>query len=283
MLLLSATDLPKSMTISLRHNVVSHRAANQLSHASQTLSHTMARVSSGNRLQRVGDDSAGSAVGINLSTRVTSGSQAIRNANDGISLLSISSAALDETSNILSRMREITVQAASETLADTERTYIVTEYKNLSKEMQRIGDSAKFNDLNVGDGSTYEVQVGVDGSKFDRIDLTSADINDIHTHVSALNLSSGAMAQLSIRRIDIAQDAANKQQATLGAKHNRLLNAINNQQSSVLSHQASASRINDADMAQETSQMTALQVKHSAGVAALGQARGMSQAVLSLI
>ena len=271
------------MTISLRHNVVSHGAANQLSDASQALSHTMARLSSGNRLHRVGDDSAGSAVGINLSTRASSGAQAIRNANDGISLLSTSTAALNESSNILSRMRELTVQAASETLADTERSYIVTEYKNLSKEMQRIGVAAEFNDLKVGDGSTYEVQVGVDGSKFDRIEINSADIDAIHTHVSALNLSSGAMAQLSIKRIDIAQDIANKQQSTIGAKHNRLLNAINNQQSSVLSHQASASRINDADMAKETSQLTALQVKHSAGVAALGQARNMSQAVLSLI
>ena len=271
------------MTISLLHNAVSSRAANQLSDASQALSHTMARVSSGNRVHRVGNDAAGTAVGVNLSARVRSGSQAIRNANDGISMINTSTTALNETGNMLSRLREITVQAASETLADTERVYIVHEYKQIAKEIDRIGKTTEFNGLMVGDGSTYDVQVGVDGSKHDQIEIMSADIDAVHSHISTLNLSSGAMSQLSLRRIDIAIDAMSKQQADLGAKHNRLLNAISNQESSVMSHQASASRINDADMAKETSQMTALQVKHSAGVAALGQARGMSQAVLSLI
>ena len=271
------------MSISLLHNAVSHTASNQLSEASQALSHTMARVSSGNRVHRVGKDAAGSAVGINLSARARSGSQAIRNANDGISLLNTSVAALNETGNLLNRMREITVQSSSETLAENERKYIALEYKHITKEIERIGNAAEFNDLNVGDGSTYDVQVGVDGSKFDKIEITSADIDSIRGHVSALNLSSAAMSQLSIRRIDVAIDSMNKQQASLGAKHNRLLNAINSQQSSVMSHRESAGRIQDADMASETSEMTALQVKHSAGVAALGQARGMSQAVLSLI
>ena len=271
------------MPISLLHNAVSNRAVHQLSGASQALSYTMARISSGNRVHRIGNDAAGTAVGINLSTRVRSGAQAIRNANDGISLINTSTAALNETGNMLSRLREITVQAASETLADTERNYIVQEYKNIAKEIDRIGKTAEFNDLHVGDGSTYTVQVGVDGSKYNQIEIMSADINAIQSHISALNLSSGDMSQLSIRRIDIAMDAMSKQQAKLGAKHNRLLNAISNQESSVMSHRASASRINDADMAKETSQMTALQVKHSAGVAALGQARGISQAVLSLI
>ena len=190
-------------------------SANHLSAASQALSHTMARVSTGDRIQRIGDDAAGAAVGIKLSTKVTSGSQAIRNANDGISLIQTSVAALNETGNLLSRLREITVQSASETLASTEREYIVAEYKQIATEIERIGDAADFNDLHVGDGSTYDVQVGVDGSTFSRIEIRSADIDSIHGHISALNLSDDEMSQLSLKRIDISIAADSSMPSTI--------------------------------------------------------------------
>jgi len=198
-------------------------------------------------------------------------------------MLQTSAGALNETENLLERMRTITVQSASDTLEEGERKYIIGEYKQIVAEMERLSDSTDFNGLDVASGDSYTVQVGVDNSGSDQIEINTADIETIHGIVKALNLSSGAMSRISIKRIDTAIDELNNQQAKIGAKHNRLTNAINHQQASVLSHRASASRIQDADMARETSRMTALQVKHSAGVAALGQAKGMSQAALSLI
>jgi len=271
------------MPIGLRHNSVSMMTANHLNDSAQAMSRTLGKISSGDRIGQIGDDAAGAAVSINLSTKARSGQQAVRNSNDAISMLDTSQAALNESKNMLSRIRELAVQSSSDTLGETERKYIVGEYKQIAEEMKRMTDSAEFNGQGVAKGETYTAQVGTDGDKYHQITITCADIKTIQNTIGSLNLTSAETSQLSIKRVDQATDIMNTQQSTLGAVHNRLLNAISNQEASTLSHTASASRILDADMARETTMMTALQVKHSAGAAAMGQANGISQSILSLI
>lgn len=273
----------QQMPIGLRHNSVAMSTANHLNASAVAMSRTLNKVSSGTRIDQIGEDAAGAAVSIKLSVRAQSSSQAVRNANDAVSLLQTSQAALNESGNMLIRLRELATQSASETLHRDERKYIVNEAKQIESEMARLALSAEFNGLAIGSGNSYTAQVGTDGDENHQISITAADIKTIHTTISTLNLSSGELAQLSLRRIDRATDIMNKQQAKLGAVHNRLLNAISNEQASSFNHLAAASRITDADMARETSTMTALQVKHAAGTAAMGQANSISQSILSLI
>jgi flagellin len=271
------------MPIGLRHNSVSMTTANHLNDSAQAMSRTLKKISSGNRTERIGEDAAGTAVSINLSAKARSGLQAIRNANDAISMLHTSEAALNESGNMLSRMRELAVQSSSEALGGDERKYVVGEYKQLAEEMKRLVAAAEFNGQGVATGETYTAQVGTEGDENHQITITCADIKALHITIGSLDMTSAEQSRASIKRIDQATDTMNEQQATLGAVHNRLLNAISNEEASTLSHTAAASRITDADLAQETTMMAALQVKLSAGAAAMGQANGISQSILSLI
>jgi flagellin len=286
-LLNMSTGLPPAhndqMPIGLRHNSVSMTTANHLNDSAQAMSRTLKKISSGNRTERIGEDAAGTAVSVNLSAKARSGQQAVRNANDAISMLHTSEAALNESGNMLSRIRELAVQSSSETLAGDERKYVVGEYKQLAEEMKRLVASAEFNGQGVATGETYTAQVGTDGDKNHQITITCADIKALQITIGSLDMTSAEQSGRSITRIDQATDTMNEQQATIGAVHNRLLNAISNEEASTLSHTAAAGRITDADLAQETTMMAALQVKLSAGTAAMGQANGISQSILSLI
>ncbi len=271
------------MAIGLRHNSVSMMTANHLNDSATAMSRSVGKISSGSRIDQIGEDAAGAAVSINMSARARSGKQAVRNANDAISLLHTSGAALKETKNILDRIRELAVQSSSETMASDERKYIVTEYKELTNEVLRFIHSSEFNGQSIAKGETFTAQVGTDGDDNHQITITAADIKTIHSNLATVNLTSADNAQASIKRVDKAMDISNLQEAQMGAVHNRLLNAINNEVANNFNLSRSASQITDTDMAQETTMMAALQVKHSAGAAAMGQANGISQSILSLI
>ena len=152
------------MALTVNTNMSALRAANTLNNTQGALSQTLARVSSGLRVNSAGDDAAGAAVAVNLATQARSGRQAIRNANDGISVIQTAESASKEVLNILDRMRELAVQSSSETLQDGERAYIDAEFHQLSDEVERIAQSTEFNDILLSDGtnSTLSVQVGVD-------------------------------------------------------------------------------------------------------------------------
>jgi len=150
------------MSLTVNTNLASIRAANALNKTQGSLSLTLARISSGTRVTRAADDAAGSAVAMNLNTTARSGRQAMRNANDGISIIQTAEGATKEVLNILDRMRELAVQSASETLEDGERTYIDNEFHQLSDEIERIAQATEFNDLKLcdGDKTSLTVQVG---------------------------------------------------------------------------------------------------------------------------
>ncbi len=273
------------MALTVNTNMAALGAANTLNNTQGALSNTLARVSSGMRITKAADDAAGAAVAQNLSTTARSGRQAIRNSNDGISVIQTAEAATKEVLSILDRVRELAVQSSSDTLADDERAYIQTEKNALINEVDRIAEANEFNGIALSNGSnaSLTVQVGVDGTSTSQIDISLGDLGKSALAVQALVLSTAAGARSAISTVDSAIDSVNSMRATYGATQNRLESAIGNMSSYVEALSSASSQIQDADYAHETAEMTRLQVMQQAGVAALGQARGMNQSVLSLL
>ena len=275
------------MSLTVNTNVSAMRAAAALTRTQGSLSQTLQRVSTGLRVTKAADDAAGSAVAMNLSTQARSGRQAIRNANDGISVIQTAEAASKEVLNILDRMRELAVQSASETLDDGERDYIDDEFEQLSGEVERIAQATEFNDLALADGTSpsLTVQVGVTSGTESEVSITLGDLTSSSLGVATtdIDMTAATAAQSAIDTIDIAIDSVNSIRADYGSTQNRLDSSIGNMTAYVESLSSAASQIMDADYAHETSEMTRLQVMQQAGVAALAQAKGLNQSVVSLL
>ena len=275
------------MSLTVNTNLSAMRAANALTISQGQLSQTLARVSSGLRVTKAADDAAGSAVAMNLSTQARSGRQAVRNANDGISVIQTAEAASKEVLHILDRMRELAVQSSSETLDDGERSYIDDEFEQLSDEVERIAQATEFNDLALADGTNtaLTVQVGVTSGTESEVSITLGDLtaSTLGVGTGDVDLTAATAAQTAIDTIDTAIDSVNSIRADYGSVQNRLDSSIGNMTAYVESLTAAASQIMDADYAHETSEMTRLQVMQQAGVAALAQAKGINQSVVSLL
>ena len=275
------------MSLTVNTNLSAMSAASSLNVSQGKLSQTLARISSGLRVTKAADDAAGSAVAMNLKSTARSGRQAIRNSNDGISVIQTAEAATKEVLNILDRMRELAVQSSSETLATDERGYIDDEFDDLAAEVERIAQASEFNDIALSDGTntTLTVQVGVTSGTESEVDITMGDLtaSTLGVNTAVINLSTAATAQTAIDDIDDAIDSVNTIRAEYGSAQNRLDSSVNNMTAYVESLTAAVSQIMDADYAHETAQMTRLQVMQQAGVAALAQARTVNQSVISLL
>jgi flagellin len=275
------------MALTVNTNLAAMRASNALNKTQAALSHTLAKISSGLRVTKAADDAAGSAVASNLHTVARSGKQAIRNSNDGISIIQTAEGATKEVLNILDRMRELAVQSASETLANDERGYIDEEFEQLSAEVERISAATEFNDLKLADGTntTLSVQVGVTSGSESQLLITLGDlsVSNLKVDTTTISLSLATSARSAIDTIDTAIDSVNSIRAGYGAVQNRIDSAIANMVTYVESLSAAESQIMDTDYAQETAEMTRLQVMQQAGTAALAQARTINQSVISLL
>jgi len=277
------------MALTVNTNLSSMQAANSLNNTQGSLSHTLSRISSGLRVTKAADDAAGMAVAQNLSTLARSGRQAIRNSNDGVSVIQTAEAASKEVLSILDRMRELAVQSSSETLENGERTYIDDEFSDLSAEVERIAQATEFNDIALADGTSASltVQVGVTSGTESEVAITLGNLTasnlGVDTSTTGVDLSDATSAQSAIDTIDTAIDSVNSIRADYGSVQNRLDSAMANMTTYVESLTAARSQIIDADYAHETSEMTRLQVMQQAGVAALAQAKGINQSVISLL
>ena len=275
------------MALTVNTNLAGMRASNALNKTQAGLSHTLAKISSGLRVTKAADDAAGSAVAANLHTVARSGKQAIRNSNDGISIIQTAEGATKEVLNILDRMRELAVQSASETLANDERNYIDDEFEQLSAEVERISAATEFNDLKLADGTntTLSVQVGVTSGSESQLTITLGDlsVSNLKVDTTTISLSLATSARSAIDTIDTAIDSVNSIRAGYGSVQNRIDSAIANMVTYVESLSAAESQIMDTDYAQETAEMTRLQVMQQAGTAALAQARTINQSVISLL
>lgn len=249
---------------------------------------SMARLSSGFRINQAADDAAGLAISENLKGQIRGIRQANRNANDGISLVQVAEGSLNEVSNMLIRLRELGVQAASDTIGETERQFLDVEYQQLKSEIQRVTESTKFNgyDLLNGTGGMLDIQVGVNNDAFqDRISFNAGAAN---SSLEALGLTAEALsskesAQMSLATIDQALTSVNAIRANFGALQNRLVSTSNNLLIADENLSAANSRIRDTDVAAETSEMTRNNILLQAGVSVLGQANQSQQLALKLL
>ena len=273
------------MALTVRTNLSAMNAANSLSNTQNSLSNTLGRISSGMRINSAADDAAGLGVATQLTTQADSMEQAMRNANDGISIIQTAEGATSEVTNILNRMRELAVQSSSETLADGERVYINEEFDQLNQEIGRIAEVTEFNGVQLSNSTTtsIQVQVGIDNAASSQIQISLGDLRNTVLGVGALDLSSSAGAQAAITAIDTAIDTVSSQRSTLGSVQNRLDSSLNSSTNYLESMRAAESQIMDADFAKESTEMSKFQIMQQAGVASLAQAKNINQAVLSLL
>ncbi len=275
------------MALVVNTNTASNNAINNLNRNTRSLSSSFRKISSGLRVSKAADDAAGLAVAENLEAASRSAKVAMRNTNDGISIISTAEGAANEVGSILKRMRELAVQSSSETLDDDERAYIQDEFTELTSEVDRISAVTEFNGLQLSDGSDtqLQVQVGVDNSADDRITITLGDLtaSTLGVDTGSVDLSSSGAAQTAIDTIDTAIDSVSSYRSKFGAVENRLNSALNNLENYTENLQSAESQIRDADFAYETAEMSKNQIMQQASTSVLAQAKTVSQGALNLI
>ena len=271
--------------MSVRTNVASMMAAGQLANTNKGLANSLGKISSGLRINSAAEDAAGLGVATNLENQVISTRQAMRNTNDGISIIQTAESASNEVTDILQRMRELAVQSSSETLADSERSFISDEFNQLRSEVGRISAVTEFNGISLANGTTgtLSVQVGIQNLASSRIDIALGDITTSGLSIDSISLDSVTNARAAIDSLDTALTSVNGFRSSFGAVQNRLDSALNNSQIYVESLSSAASQIMDTDFATETSNLTKLQIMQQAGVASLAQAKNINQSVISLL
>jgi len=276
------------MALVISTNVASLNAQRNLSGTSRAMDQSLARLSSGYRINQAADDAAGLAISENLRAQIRGLGQANRNSNDGISLVQVAEGGLNEVSNMLIRLRELGVQASSDTIGDTERKFVDVEYQQLKSEIQRIAEVTTFNgyDLLNGTGGIMDIQVGVHNDAFkDRISFNTSAANATLASLGILAEGVGTkeQAQNSLDVVDTAMVSVNAMRANFGAMQNRLQSTVNNL---LIAHEnlsAANSRIRDADVAAESAELTRNTILKQAGISVLGQANQAQQLALKLL
>jgi flagellin len=276
------------MGMRINTNVQSLAAQRSLSSTKLKQDKSLERLSSGNRIVRAGDDAAGLAISEKLKADVRGTQQATRNAGDGISMIQTAEGGLNEVSSILIRLRELSVQAASDTVGDTERQFSDLEFQHLKEEIQRIADATKFNgrELLNGQGDNVEIQIGtMNVEKNDRLKYNPAQTNATLDSIgmSDAGVISKVTAQENLEKIDNAINTINGNRANLGALQNRLQSTINNLEVKVENLSAANSRIRDTDVAFESAELTKNNILSASGVSVLAQANSSGQSALKLI
>ena len=274
------------MSFSIRTNVGSLNAQRNLFNSSSMLESSFSKLSSGFRITQAGDDAAGLGISVNLQAQVRSFNQGNRNAQDAQSLIQTAEANMNQTSELLTRMRELAMQSASSGVGNTERGYIQTENAALITEIDRIANAAEYNGqplLNSA-ATVLTFQIGIRNvAANDRISINTLDATAATLGVAGIDLSTQAAAQAALATIDTGIQAVSTQRSTFGAAGNRLSSVIQSIQASSESLSAANSRIRDVDVAEETSKMARTQVMMQAGVSVLAQANQAPQIALKLL
>jgi flagellin len=276
------------MSLRISTNVASLNAQGNLRRSNMGMERSLARLSSGFRINQAADDAAGLAISENLRGQIRGLKQASRNGEDGVSLVQVAEGGLNEVSNMLIRLRELGVQAASDTIGETERKFLDVEYQQLKSEIQRISEVTQFNgrDLLNGTGGIVDIQIGTHNDPFkDRISFNSSAANSSIESLGlvAEGLSTKELAQQSLSTVDTALVSVNAMRANFGALQNRLNSTIANLAIAHENLSAANSRIRDTDVAAETAELTRNNIVMQAGVSVLGQANQMQQVALKLL
>ncbi|MBO9622026.1 MAG: flagellin FliC [Sphingomonas sp.] len=267
-------------------NTAALRAGNASNIANKQLGTAMERLSTGKRINSAKDDAAGLAIASTMTASIRGMNQAIRNANDGISLAQTAEGALGEVSNMLQRVRELAVQAASGTYDTTDRTNMDAEVDQLQAQIDDILTNTKFNGVTLFDKTAagkVDVAIQVGSNSGDTVTLSIKGIDGTKLTATALDVTDAAKAGTTLTNVDAAITAVNTTRASLGAGQSRLESVVNNLTTNVTNLSDARSRIEDADFSSETAALAKAQILSQASTAMLAQANQSQQNVLSLL
>jgi flagellin len=278
------------MALTVRNNMAALNSIKTLNRTQNKLTSSLSKISSGLRINSASDDAAGLSVATRQESDNTSLKQAMRNANDGISLVQTAEGGLNEVYNILVRMRELSVQGANQTYNSTDRAAVSKEFTTLASEIKRIASVANFNRQNVLNSATtaFSLQVGIQKNSDNKIILNLASVAATWGSLGISGVAAGGITTLAnsvtaIAIIDTALISVNTARSTLGSYQNRLESSLNEASNYSQNLANSASQILDVDYATESANMTRYQIMQQAGVAALGQAKAIPQSIISLL
>jgi flagellin len=272
------------MGLRINQNIEAQNAYRNLSVNSGAMSKSLERLSSGLRINRAADDAAGLSISEGLRSQVGGLKVAVRNAQDGVSVVQIAEGALTETHSILQRMRDLSLQAANEGSQDTQAQAAAnTEFKQLALELNDISNNTKFGSAPLLDG-TYSKSFQVGANAGETLTVAIADMDSVALGITATtDLTNKTNADLALTAVTTAISTVSTARATLGATQNRLEHKINNLNVAIENVSASESRIRDTDMASEMVNFTKSQILSQAGTAMLAQANSAPQGVLQLL
>ena len=284
------------MAVRIFNNIPSLNAQRILGINRGRLAQSVERISSGIRINRGSDDAAGLAISEGLRSDIRALRQAVRNANDGVSLINVTEGALNEQSGILIRLRELASQAATGTVGSTERATIQLEFSALRDELTRIAETTEFNGIGLIDGNLASsvattshtlIQIGIDNSSNSRLDLNSTLGLDAVTSstlgIASLSVTASAEALTALATIETAIASVTQARGKVGAVQNRLQRSVSALSISAENLQAAESSIRDADIAHEIAQLTRNQILVQTSTAMVGQSNLIPQSVLQLL
>ncbi len=276
------------MGLRIATNIASQSVQKNLKEVSNAGNSELEKLSSGKRITKAADDAAGLAISTNLEAQTKGLRQATRNANDGISLVQTAEGGLAETSNILVRLRELTIQAASDTVGDTERGFLNKEFGELTKEVDRISESTTFNGAQLLNGKgkgTMDFQVGAFAGEQNKIQFDSGatDSSASSIGVSGLSITDKGDALDAISNIDSAIEKVSGQRADLGSIQSRLTSTVKNLETQTINQDAARSVIQDVDVAEASASLASNNVVKNAAVSTLSQANAIPMSAMRLI
>lgn len=276
------------MGLRIATNVQSLIAQRQLGVSGSQQKENLEHLSSGSRINKAADDAAGLAISEKMRAQIRSLNQASRNAQDGISVVQVAEGGMNEIQNILVRFRELSIQAASDTVGEKERGFIDKEVQQLKQEVDRIASSTEFNGSKLlnGEGESLDIQVGMmNHPQNDRysFDVQKLNVSADKLGVSGVSTATKDEARANLEVVDKAITALTENRADLGALQNRLQSTINNIGIYVENMSTAKSRIKDADFASETSDLTKNNILAQAGISVLSQANQNNLMALKLM
>jgi flagellin len=275
------------MGLRINTNVASLTAQRNMFNVTEKLQGNFARLASGQRIATASDDAAGLAISERMRSQIRSYSVASRNAQDGLSLAQTAEGAMEELSNIVSRMRELAMQAANGTYSQEDRDVLEEEFVALYTEIDRVAQDAEFNGNNLLDGTfpNVDIQVGIEAGEV--ITLQMADLQAANlgggAGIDSLTIATMASASTALDELDNAITTINTTRGNVGAQSNRLNSAMRSILNARENLSASESRIRDVDVAEETANLTKNSIMQQAAVTVLAQANSQPQVALSLL
>ncbi|MDP6932907.1 MAG: flagellin [Myxococcota bacterium] len=273
------------MALTLNGTIATLQALGNFNRNQDRMTTTLDRISSGLRVNRSADDPSGLAIATNLNTQVRAAQAAMRNATTGTSIIQTAEGSAEEVVDLLERIRELAVQASSETITSTERTDINDEYVELQDEITRLSDSTEFNGITLTNGSTDELNifVGTRNAATSSVTVALEDIDSSALGIDSLDLSTTSGATTSIDLVDSALDTISSFRSKLGASQNRLDSAVGTLSSYSENLSIASSVITSADLALETANFASYEIINNAAISALIQAQNMNASIVKLL